>query len=118
MWMVVAGLAIGVAAGILSGLFGIGGGVVIVPALVAFGLTQREASGTSLAVLLLPVGLLGVVEYARRGEIRFEFAAGIAIGVFAGAFVGAHYAGLISNTLLQRLFGGLMLLISLRFIFF
>jgi uncharacterized membrane protein YfcA len=64
------GIGIGLIGGVLSGLFGIGGGVIIVPALIALGLTQRQASGTSLAALLLPVGLLGVIEYARRHEIR------------------------------------------------
>jgi len=72
------GLLIGLAAGTLSGLVGIGGGVVIVPALVFLGLSQREASGTSLAALVMPVGLLAVISYARRHEVHFPIAAGIA----------------------------------------
>ena len=71
------GIGIGVAAGVLSGLFGIGGGIVIVPALVFLGLTQKHATGTSLAALVLPVGILGVLEYAHRHEVEWKYAIGI-----------------------------------------
>ena len=116
MWILLVTIAIGLGAGVLSGLFGIGGGIVIVPALVALGLTQREATGTSLTALVLPVGILAVVEYARRGEVRFTDAAGIAVGLLVGAFVGAHFAGQVSNVNLQRGFGVLLLVIGVRFI--
>jgi uncharacterized protein len=112
------GIGIGIAAGVLSGLFGVGGGILIVPSLVFLGLTQREASGTSLAALLVPVGILGVIEYAKRHEVRPLYAIGIAIGLTAGAFVGAVLAGKASNQLLQRLFGALMIIAGLRFVLF
>jgi uncharacterized membrane protein YfcA len=115
---VAVGIGIGLVGGVLSGMFGIGGGIVIVPALVALGFTQREASGTSLAALLLPVGLLGVIEYARRHEIRFHYGIGIAVGLLAGVLVGAVLAGRFSNTLLERLFGLLLAIVAFKFLLF
>lgn len=112
------GLAIGLVAGVLSGLFGIGGGILIVPALVLLGLTQREATGTSLAALLMPVAILGVIEYAKRNEIRVHYAIGIALGLFAGAYFGANWAGKLSNVTLQRGFGVLLVVAAVRFLVF
>jgi uncharacterized protein len=115
---VLIGIGIGVAAGVLSGLFGIGGGIIIVPALVFLGLTQKHATGTSLTALVLPVGIFGVLEYAHRHEIEWKYAVGIAVGITVGAFLGARVAGSLSNLVLRRAFGGLMLLVSLRFLIF
>jgi uncharacterized membrane protein YfcA len=115
---VLIGIAIGVAAGILSGLFGIGGGIIIVPALVFLGLAQKHATGTSLTALVFPVGILGVLEYAHRHEIDWKYALGIAAGLTVGALFGARFAGSLSNNILRRAFGGLMLLVSLRFLIF
>jgi len=115
---VLVGIAIGLAAGVLSGLFGIGGGILIVPALVLLGLTQREATGTSLAALLMPVAILGVVEYARRHEIHVHYAIGIAVGLFVGAYFGAYWAGKLSNQTLQRGFGVLLIVAAARFLVF
>ena len=112
------GIGLGIAAGVLSGLFGIGGGILIVPVLVLIGLSQREATGTSLAALVAPVAILGVIEYARRHEIRVTYAVGIAIGLFAGAYFGAHWAGKLSNETLQRLFGVLLAAAAVRFLVF
>lgn len=112
------GIALGLAAGVLSGLFGIGGGILIVPALVLLGLSQREATGTSLAALVAPVAILGVIEYARRHEIRVTYAVGIALGLFAGAYFGAVWAGKISNVTLQRAFGVLLAAAAIRFLVF
>ena len=85
---------IGLAAGVLSGLFGIGGGVVIVPALAAFGrMSFTTATGTSLAALLLPVGLLGAMEYWKRGQVQPIPAALVALGLVLGAWVGARVVG-------------------------
>ncbi|WP_276957821.1 sulfite exporter TauE/SafE family protein [Allomeiothermus silvanus] len=84
---------IGLSAGLLSGLFGIGGGVIVVPALIfLLGLDQRTATGTSLAALLLPVGILGVLAYAREGAVRWPVAALIALGLLLGTFFGARLA--------------------------
>ncbi len=115
---VLVGVAIGVVAGVLAGMFGIGGGILIVPALVLLGLTQHEASGTSLAALVVPVGILGVFEYARRSQVRFVYAIGLAIGLTLGAWLGARFAGRLSNTDLQRAFGVILAAASVRFLFF
>ncbi len=115
---IVIGITIGLGAGVLSGLLGIGGGLVIIPALVMAGLSQREASGTSLAALLAPVAILGVMEYARRREVHVLYAIGIGLGLFAGAYIGARLAGRISSVTLQRLFGALLAAASVRFLFF
>ncbi len=85
---------LGPSAGVLSGLFGIGGGLVIVPALVLIlGFDTKMAVDTSLVVILLPTGLLGVWEYRKNGEVRITAGLWIALGVFFGAYFGAKMAG-------------------------
>src|SRR2546426_89110 len=87
-WVLVA--AIGLVAGIVSGLFGVGGAIVIIPGLVLLlKMSQHAANGTSLAALLLPVGLLGTIEYYRRGEVNLPYAVVIAVGLLFGALIGA-----------------------------
>jgi uncharacterized protein len=110
-WALVA--MIGLVSGVVAGLFGIGGAIVIVPALVLLlKMPQHTASGTSLAALLLPVGLLGAIEYYRRGQVNVPYAAILAAGLFVGAFVGGHVAGGVSDTLLRRAFGAFLLLVA------
>lgn len=112
MWLY---LAIGAAAGILAGLFGIGGGVVIVPALIFFaGMKATTATGTSLGALLLPVGALGVFEYWRRGNIQLSASLWIAAGLFVGAWLGAVVAQQVPPTFLQRAFAIFLVLIAGR----
>jgi uncharacterized membrane protein YfcA len=112
--LVVAAL-IGLAGGVLSGLFGIGGGVVIVPLLVLFaGLTAKQAAGTSLAALLLPVGILGALEYWNAGYIDVRLAVIVAVGILIGAFIGARLAIGLPNEVVQRAFGVLLVVIGLR----
>jgi uncharacterized membrane protein YfcA len=83
-------LVLGLAAGVLSGLFGIGGGIVIVPALLYFArMSPATATGTSLAALLLPVGALGAWSYYRGGHLDLRAALLIAVGLFFGAYIGA-----------------------------
>jgi len=111
-------LITGIAAGLLSGMFGVGGGVIIVPALVFFfGMTQQTASATSLIALLLPVGLLGVYEYYRSGNISVEhigFGLVVALGLFAGAFFGAKIAIELSSEMLRRLFAVFLVFVAIR----
>ena len=84
---------IGLLAGLLSGLFGIGGGIIVVPTLVLLlGLDLRSATGTSLAALLLPVGILRVMTYARTGTVRLPVAALLACGMLLGTALGARVA--------------------------
>jgi uncharacterized membrane protein YfcA len=106
---------IGLAGGVLSGLFGIGGGLVIVPAMILlFGMAPKQAVGTSLAALLLPVGILGALEYWRAGYIDVRLAVLLALGILIGAFIGARMAIGLPNELIQRAFGVLLVLIGLR----
>jgi uncharacterized membrane protein YfcA len=111
-------LLVGFAAGVLSGLIGIGGGVVIVPALVfLFGLSQHTAQGTSLAMLVPPVGLLAAWTYYNNGFVDLKIAALLCAGLFAGGLLGARFATGISNAALEKVFGVALLLISLKMIF-
>ena len=116
-WFLVALLGLG--AGVVSGLFGVGGAVVIIPGLVMLAkLPQHTAHGTSLAALLLPVGLLGVLEYSKRQQVSWGFAAVVAVGLLIGAYFGARLAGSISDAMLRKLFGGFLLLISVKLLVF
>lgn len=110
-------LALGLAAGVLSGLFGIGGGLVIVPALaVLFGFPIKTAVGTSLFALLLPTGLLGVIEYWRTGNLRPVAGLCIALGLFIGAYFGARVASSVSQTGVKRLYAVFLLVIAVYFL--
>ena len=108
-------IAIGFFSGILSGLFGIGGGVVIVPALIFFArLVPITATGTSLAALLLPVGALGAWEYYKKGHLNVPAALFIAIGLFVGAWIGARLAQHLSPVQLKRAFAVFLVLVAGR----
>lgn len=114
MQLVLGGL-IGLAGGVLAGIFGIGGGLIIVPALiVVLGMTAKQAAGTSLAALLLPVGILGAIEYWRAGYIDIRVAMLVAVGILIGAFIGARLAIGLPNELIQRAFGILLVLVGVR----
>jgi len=112
-WLLVSML--GLVAGVVSGLFGVGGAIVIIPGLVLLAkMSQHTANGTSLAALLLPVGLLGAATYYRRGEVNVPYAIIIALGLFFGAFIGARVAGTLPDLTLRRAFGGLLLVVAVR----
>jgi uncharacterized protein len=108
-------LLIGLGAGVLSGLFGIGGGVVIVPALIFLARMQPQtATGTSLAALLLPVGALGAWEYYRTGSLNLGAAMLLALGLFIGAGFGARFSLTLSALALRRAFAVFLALIAVR----
>lgn len=108
-------IAIGLGAGVLSGVFGIGGGVVIVPALILIAkLSPITATGTSLAALLLPVGALGAYEYYKRGHLEIGAALLVALGLFFGAWLGARFANQLSPVQLKRAFAVFLVLIAGR----
>jgi len=97
---------IGIAGGVAAGLFGIGGGLVIIPALIyGAGFSQHMATGTTLAVLLPPIGLAATIEYYRHGNVDVRAAAILAATMFAGAWVGAYFANRISGPHLRLTFG-------------
>jgi uncharacterized membrane protein YfcA len=90
---IVIALVIGIAAGILGGAFGIGGGILIVPALIAFlGFSQLRAQGTSLVALLAPVGLTAIITYYQKRQIDFQVGALVAAGFLVGGFLGSKLA--------------------------
>jgi len=111
-------LFLGLIAGTFSGLIGIGGGTIIVPALVfLFGLSQHQAQGTTLALLVPPIGFLAAWTYYKEGYVDLKIAALICLGFFFGGFIGAKLAAKLSNVVLERVFGVALLLISLKMIF-
>ncbi|MEA2705898.1 MAG: uncharacterized protein QOH22_686 [Gemmatimonadaceae bacterium] len=108
-------IAIGLVAGVLAGLFGIGGGIVIGPALILLAKFQPQtATGTSLGALLLPVGALGAWEYYRRGHLNIGVSLWIALGLLFGAWVGARFAQTLSGPQLQKGFAVFLVLIAIR----
>lgn len=110
-------LILGFFAGIMSGLFGIGGGALIVPILmIFFGFTQIAANGTSLAALMFPVGIFAVIEYRKAGKLWFVPAAGIAVGLTFGAWVGANIALDLPADTLRSAYGVFLLLMAWRYI--
>jgi len=108
-------LGIGLAAGVCAGMFGIGGGLIIVPALVfVLGMRELEAIGTSLAALIPPVGLLGAAEYWRGGYMNIRWAVLIALGLFLGAWFGAKIMIGLPQYLVRRIYAGFLIAIATR----
>jgi uncharacterized membrane protein YfcA len=117
--IIIALLIIGFCSGMLSGLVGVGGGIIIVPCLVFFmALTQKQAQGTSLAVLTLPVVFFGMWQYYKNGHIDFRVVGLIAIGFLVGGFFGGKIANKISDDLLKKIFAVILLLIGIKILFF
>jgi uncharacterized membrane protein YfcA len=112
-------LIIGLAAGFLSGLVGIGGGIIMVPALVFFlGLSQKQAQGTSLGVLMLPVVALAVWQYHKQGHINFNYVFLIAVAFITGGYLGSKMAIGLSDDKMKKIFAVVMLLLSIKMLFF
>jgi uncharacterized membrane protein YfcA len=110
-------ILLGVVAGIFSGLIGIGGGIIIVPALVLlFGLSQHTAQGTTLALMVPPIGLLAAWAYYKQGFVDLKIAAFVCLGFFLGGFLGAKFALGTPETILKKTFGAVLLLVSLKMI--
>ncbi len=108
-------LLLGSAAGVLSGLFGIGGGVIMVFGMVTlFRLPFTTATGTSLAAMLLPVSALGVWEYWRNGNLNVRAAALLAAGLFVGAWLGARLANDLAPAMVQRAFAVFLVVMAAR----
>jgi uncharacterized membrane protein YfcA len=109
---------LGFLAGVLGGLVGIGGGIIIVPALVMlFGMSQHTAQGTTIAMLVLPVGIVAAWTYYKEGHVVLGAALLIALGFLAGAGLGARFAQSLSTPALEKIFGGIMILVGLKMIF-
>ncbi|MEI6556481.1 MAG: sulfite exporter TauE/SafE family protein [Paludibacter sp.] len=109
-------LLLGICAGIMSGLFGIGGGIVMVPTLIAiFGLDILNANATSLAAMLLPVGILGVVNYYKAGLIQVRNALWISLGLFGGSYFGAELAVSLDVKILSKLYAAILLYVAISY---
>ena len=109
------GLGLGVTAGVLSGLVGIGGGIIIVPALVYFfKMDQKTAQGTSLAILLPPTGLLAFLECYRAGHVDVKIGAAIVVGLLLGGFFGGKFAQQLPQETLRKVFAVLLLLTAVK----
>ena len=110
-------LLLGLLAGTLSGLLGIGGGIIIIPALAfLFGLSQHQAQGTTLALMVPPVGLLAAWTYYKHGFVDLKVAAFICLGFFVGGLLGAKFVVDISEPVLKKVFGIALLMISIKMI--
>lgn len=108
-------LAIGVAAGILSGLVGVGGGIVVVPALVLLlGMTQLSAQGTSLVLFQLPFGILGLLKYHRTGNVNWLYGVVIGLGLVMGSYLGARWASQVDQNLLRKGFALFMVAVAVK----
>jgi uncharacterized membrane protein YfcA len=108
-------LLIGLAAGFLGGMVGLGGGVLIVPALVLLlGLSQHLAQGISLTMMLFPVGILGVINYYKKGYVDFRYAGLIAIGFFLGSYLGSRFSLSLPQETVKKIFAVVLILLALK----
>jgi len=110
-------ITLGLAAGIASGFLGIGGGVILIPVLIyLFGLTQHQAQGTTLAIMIPPIGLLAAWKYYMEGNVKLNMAAFICIGFLVGGLIGAIFVHKVPAPVLKKVFGIFLLLISVNMI--
>lgn len=111
-------VALGLVVGILSGVLGLGGGIFLVPALILlFNFTPHQAQGTSLGVLIPPIGIFAALEYYRKGYIDFSVVGLICLGFILGAYAGAFFVDRIPVALMRRLFGFFMFFVALQMVF-
>ena len=110
-------VVIGIFAGVLSGFVGVGGGIVIVPALVYFlGLSQFEAQGTSVFLMLPPIGILAVMNYHKVGAVNWKYGLVIAITFVAGGYLGSRMSLKLDQVLVKLIFGLIMLFVAIKMI--
>jgi len=106
-------IALGLIAGIAGGIFGIGGGIILIPAMVYFfGLTQHQAQGTTLAILVPPIGLLAALRYYYSGNVKLGMAGWICLGFIVGGFLGAHFIQGVPDAVLKKVFGVFLALVG------
>jgi uncharacterized membrane protein YfcA len=112
-------ILIGIAAGILSGLVGVGGGIILVPSLIYFlAFSQKQAQGTSLGILLLPIGILAVWQYYKAGYVDWKTVWLVAIGFLAGSYLGSKIALSLPQDIVKKIFAILMILVAFKMLFF
>ena len=111
-------IVVGLLAGILSGLVGVGGGILMIPLLIMFlGLTQHEAQGTALFAMLPPIGILAAMNYYKEGFVKWEYAAVIALTFVVGGYFGSKLAISLPNQTVRKVFGVIMLIGAIKLIF-
>jgi uncharacterized protein len=111
-------LGVGLLAGTLGGLVGVGGGVIIVPALVLFlGFSQKTAQGTSLGLLVLPVAFLGFINYYKQGHVDFKYVGLIALGFVAGSYWGSKLALSLPDVTVKKIFAIILILVAFKMLF-
>jgi uncharacterized membrane protein YfcA len=108
-------IVIGIITGIMAGMLGIGGAIIMIPALVFFlGITQQTAQGTSIAVMLPPVGIIAAYNYYKAGHINIKFAVILAVCFLIGSYFGSKYALKLPQDVLKKIFGVLLLLVAAK----
>jgi len=111
-------ILIGAVAGIFSGFFGLGGGVILIPAMVfLLGMSQHQAQGTTLALLVPPIGLWAAWRYYQSGNVQLSVAMWMCVGFFVGGYVGASCAHCIPSPVLKKLFGVSLFIIGAQMFF-
>ena len=111
-------LAVGLAAGFLSGMVGIGGGIIIVPVLVYFlGFTQHQAQGTTLFMFLLPIGILGVMNYHKQGYVDYKTALIICSTFVFGSYFGSKLSISLDQKTVKQIFGAIIILLGAKMLF-
>lgn len=111
-------LVIGIVAGVFSGFIGIGGGLVIVPALIYFfSMNQHQAQGTSLAMMLPPIGILAVYNYYKGGYVDFRIAGILCLSFIIGSFFGSKFAIALPAETVKKIFGAIIIIVGLKMIF-
>jgi uncharacterized membrane protein YfcA len=108
---------IGICAGLLSGFVGVGGGLIIIPLLMLLGLSQHQAQGTSLAIMLPPIGILAAMNYHKEGFVEWKYALIIALTFIVGGYFSSKFAVKLDPKTLKRIFGFVMLIGGLKLIF-
>jgi len=108
-------IVIGIITGVMAGMLGIGGAIIMIPALVLFmGISQQAAQGTSLAVMLPPIGILAAYNYYKAGQVNIKFAIVLAVFFLVGSYFGSKMALTLPQPLLKKIFGVLLLLVAAK----
>lgn len=111
-------ILIGIAAGFLGGMVGVGGGIIIVPALVILlGMSQHQSQGISLTMMLFPVGILAVLNYYKKGYVDFRLAGILAVGFIIGGYLGSKFSLSLPQETVKKIFAIIMIIVAVRMLF-
>ena len=117
--IIIALIILGIFTGMLSGIVGVGGGIILVPALMyIFNISQFQAQGTSLALLMFPVGILAVMQYYKQGHVDFKLVSIIAVGFVIGSYFGSKFALSLPKETIKKIFAILLLIVAIKMLFF